>query len=64
MLSQGDLRPEGSEGPEQNEHPKSHRRLRVIPAIDLLGGQAVRLREGRRDEATVYDAEPWAVAER
>ncbi len=38
--------------------------MRVYPAIDLLGGQAVRLREGKRDQATVYDHEPWAVAQR
>jgi phosphoribosylformimino-5-aminoimidazole carboxamide ribotide isomerase len=30
----------------------------VIPAIDLLGGQAVRLHQGRYDEVTVYDADP------
>jgi phosphoribosylformimino-5-aminoimidazole carboxamide ribotide isomerase len=30
----------------------------VIPAIDLLGGQAVRLRQGRYDDVTVYDADP------
>ncbi len=38
--------------------------MRVYPAIDLLGGQAVRLREGKRDQATIYDAEPWNVARR
>ena len=36
----------------------------VIPAIDLLGGQAVRLSQGRYDEATIYDANPASVAER
>jgi phosphoribosylformimino-5-aminoimidazole carboxamide ribotide isomerase len=30
----------------------------VIPAIDLLGGKAVRLHQGRYDEATVYDDDP------
>ncbi len=30
----------------------------VIPAIDLLGGKAVRLRQGRYDEVTVYDDDP------
>lgn len=34
----------------------------VIPAIDLLGGQAVRLHEGRYDRVTVYDADPPARA--
>jgi phosphoribosylformimino-5-aminoimidazole carboxamide ribotide isomerase len=36
----------------------------VIPAIDLLGGQAVRLTQGRYEEATVYDANPAEVAAR
>jgi phosphoribosylformimino-5-aminoimidazole carboxamide ribotide isomerase len=30
----------------------------VIPAIDLLGGKAVRLHQGRYDRVTVYDDEP------
>jgi len=38
--------------------------LELIPAIDLLGGQCVRLRQGRYDAATVYDADPAAVATR
>ena len=36
----------------------------VIPAIDLLGGQAVRLTQGRYEDATVYDANPGEVAAR
>jgi phosphoribosylformimino-5-aminoimidazole carboxamide ribotide isomerase len=36
----------------------------VVPAIDLLGGKAVRLLAGRRDHATVYDDDPSAVAAR
>ena len=36
----------------------------VIPAIDLLGGRCVRLSQGRYEEATVYDEDPAAVAER
>ena len=36
----------------------------LIPAIDLLGGQAVRLSQGRYDAATVYDADPARVAAR
>jgi len=36
----------------------------VIPAIDLLGGEAVRLSQGRYDQATVYDADPAKVAGR
>jgi phosphoribosylformimino-5-aminoimidazole carboxamide ribotide isomerase len=35
--------------------------MKVIPAIDLLGGKAVRLREGRRDTATIYHDEPWEL---
>jgi phosphoribosylformimino-5-aminoimidazole carboxamide ribotide isomerase len=34
----------------------------IFPAIDLLGGRAVRLREGRRDQATAYSERPWEVA--
>ncbi len=34
----------------------------VFPAIDLLDGKAVRLQQGRRDSATIYSTEPWAVA--
>ena len=34
----------------------------VFPAIDLLGGQAVRLQQGRRETATVYSHEPWLLA--
>lgn len=34
----------------------------IFPAIDLLDGQAVRLRQGRYDEVTVYDRDPVALA--
>jgi phosphoribosylformimino-5-aminoimidazole carboxamide ribotide isomerase len=34
----------------------------LIPAIDLLGGQAVRLRQGRYDDVTVYSDDPAALA--
>lgn len=36
----------------------------VIPAIDLKAGQCVRLYQGAMDHATVYSAEPVAVARR
>ncbi len=36
----------------------------VLPAIDLKGGVCVRLRQGRADEATVYSADPVAMARR
>ena len=39
-------------------------KFELIPAIDLLGGEAVRLTQGRYDEATVYDADPANVAKR
>jgi phosphoribosylformimino-5-aminoimidazole carboxamide ribotide isomerase len=38
--------------------------IELIPAIDLLGGRCVRLTQGRYEEATVYDADPAAVAAR
>jgi phosphoribosylformimino-5-aminoimidazole carboxamide ribotide isomerase len=34
----------------------------VVPAIDLLGGKVVRLREGRYDQVTVFDEDPPARA--
>lgn len=34
----------------------------ILPAIDLKGGQCVRLRQGRADEATVYGSDPVAQA--
>jgi phosphoribosylformimino-5-aminoimidazole carboxamide ribotide isomerase len=36
----------------------------VFPAIDLLGGSAVRLEQGRRESAKVYSRAPWEIAER
>jgi phosphoribosylformimino-5-aminoimidazole carboxamide ribotide isomerase len=36
--------------------------VNVIPAIDLLDGKAVRLREGKRAEATIYSNAPWDLA--
>lgn len=38
--------------------------MRILPAIDLLGGNAVRLHQGRYEDATVYDHDPPAVAAR
>ena len=38
--------------------------MRVLPAIDLLDGKAVRLRQGRYEDATVYDDDPVSVATR
>lgn len=35
--------------------------MKVIPAIDLLEGKAVRLLEGRREDATVFSDEPWTL---
>ncbi len=32
--------------------------MKLLPAIDLLGGRAVRLEEGRRDRATVFHERP------
>jgi len=37
--------------------------MTIYPAIDILGGKAVRLRQGRASEATVY-GEPVAMAEK
>ena len=35
----------------------------IYPAIDLLDGRCVRLKQGRYDEVTVYNEDPLAVAE-
>ena len=34
----------------------------ILPAVDLKGGQCVRLRQGRADDATVYGNDPAAQA--
>jgi phosphoribosylformimino-5-aminoimidazole carboxamide ribotide isomerase len=34
----------------------------IFPAIDLLGGKAVRLKQGRYEDPTVYSEDPPAVA--
>jgi phosphoribosylformimino-5-aminoimidazole carboxamide ribotide isomerase len=36
----------------------------VVPAIDLRGGQVVRLRQGRAEEQTVYGSDPGETARR
>ncbi len=38
--------------------------MKLIPAIDLLGGQVVRLHKGRYDEVTVYADDPAEMARR
>lgn len=37
--------------------------MKLYPAIDLLGGQVVRLRQGDYDDSTVYGQDPVAVAQ-
>ena len=36
--------------------------MQIIPAIDLKGGECVRLRQGRMEDATVFSADPVAMA--
>jgi phosphoribosylformimino-5-aminoimidazole carboxamide ribotide isomerase len=36
--------------------------FQVIPAIDIQGGKAVRLRQGRQDDSTVFSDSPLEVA--
>lgn len=38
--------------------------MRILPAIDLLGGKVVRLHKGDYDAVTVYDDDPTAAARR
>lgn len=35
--------------------------MKIVPAIDLLEGKVVRLRAGRREDATVYSNAPWMI---
>lgn len=37
--------------------------LLIIPAIDLRSGRCVRLAQGRKDNTTVYDADPVEIAQ-
>jgi phosphoribosylformimino-5-aminoimidazole carboxamide ribotide isomerase len=39
-------------------------KFQVIPAIDIQGGKAVRLRQGRAEDVTVFDDSPLSVARR
>jgi phosphoribosylformimino-5-aminoimidazole carboxamide ribotide isomerase len=36
----------------------------ILPAIDLLGGQVVRLHQGDYEKATVYETDPASIARR
>ena len=36
--------------------------LQIIPAIDLKGGRCVRLSQGQKETATIYDDDPVSVA--
>ncbi|MEM1319540.1 MAG: 1-(5-phosphoribosyl)-5-[(5-phosphoribosylamino)methylideneamino]imidazole-4-carboxamide isomerase [Bacteroidota bacterium] len=38
--------------------------MQIIPAIDIIGGQCVRLTQGDYDRKKVYDSDPLAVAQR
>ncbi len=38
--------------------------MMILPAIDLLDGQVVRLAQGERDQVTVYSKDPIAIAKR
>jgi len=38
--------------------------VQIYPAIDLRGGQCVRLRQGDYKQETVFGADPAAVARR
>lgn len=38
--------------------------MKIVPAIDLIGGRAVRLLHGDYDKVTIYDNDPLGVAKR
>src|SRR5271165_1872115 len=51
----------------QGSVPPDHRRtspMLIFPAIDLMGGQVVRLRQGKAAEKTVYSDDPVGMAQR
>src|SRR6185503_16413475 len=39
-------------------------RMILLPAIDLMSGEVVRLRQGKADQKTVYSNDPAAFAQR
>ena len=47
----------------RNDTKKSDNKLLIIPAIDLMDGACVRLRQGRFEEKTTYAKDPVAVAQ-
>ena len=38
--------------------------IEIIPAMDIIGGRCVRLRQGAFDQKTVYDSDPLVLAQR
>src|SRR5262249_36794459 len=57
----------GPLGPIGPISPMGRRRtlaMLILPAIDLRGGQCVRLRQGDYAQETVFDADPPATAQR
>ena len=51
----------GSASPEASRRTSP---MLIFPAIDLMGGQVVRLRQGRADEKTIYSDDPVGMAQR
>ena len=47
----------------RDDAPIDLRLGRAIPAVDLLGGEVVRLHQGRYDRVTAFAADPVALAE-
>jgi phosphoribosylformimino-5-aminoimidazole carboxamide ribotide isomerase len=51
-------------GKQQADSVGADKAMIIYPAIDLLGGQCVRLKQGDYDQVTVYDPDPLRVARR
>src|SRR5205807_6810470 len=47
---------------DQGPRTKDESTMQIFPAIDLRGGQCVRLRQGDYTQETVFGADPAAVA--
>lgn len=47
----------------QSAEPLPAQRIEIIPAIDLLDGKCVRLRQGRYDDCKIYSDDPLEIAQ-
>src|SRR6185436_19929702 len=58
-VASGEVRPGRAAAPEELRRPRG---MILLPAVDIRDGKAVRLRQGRFDEETVYADDPLEAA--